>query len=71
MAIENHQLIDIIKRQMGDKSLTDFALLHNFNRSTLSEVLHGARPVTGSIASAFGYIRVKSTHITFKKKASK
>jgi hypothetical protein len=69
MAIENHQLVDIIRRRQGERTLRAFAQSLQIQPTYLSEVLNGIRPVGATLASQMGYTRVKTTHIRFAKKA--
>jgi hypothetical protein len=68
MAIENHQLVDIIRRRQGTRTLREFAKSLQFQPTYMSEVLNGIRPVGGRLAQAMGYRRVKTTRIMFDKK---
>lgn len=70
MAIENHQLVDIIKRRQGNRTITEFANDLGVYRSTLSEIINGFRPVTGPIAKAMGYKRVSKIVVMFAKKGA-
>ena len=70
MAIENHQLVDIIRRRRGDRTLGNFAKSLQIQPTYLSEVLNGVRPVGGPLALAMGYKRVKTTRIMFAKKGA-
>lgn len=68
-SIQNHQLVELIKKRQGDAPLGAFAKTLNVNLSTLSEILNSIRPVTGPVARAMGYKRMKTVHVTFAKSA--
>lgn len=70
MAIENHQLVDIIRKRQGENSLRTFATSLDLSAAYLSEVMRGMRPVGPKLAKAFGYVMVKTTVIRFKKKGT-
>lgn len=67
-SIQNHELVDIIKKWQGDQTLAVTAANLNIAKSALSETLNGRRPVSAKLAAAFGYKRMKTTHITFAKR---
>ena len=69
MAIENHQLVDIIRKRQGDDSLRTFAKSLNLSAAYLSEVMRGTRPVGPKLAKLFGYVIIRTTVIRFAKKA--
>jgi hypothetical protein len=68
-SIENHELVDIIRKRQGDRTLRSFAKSLQFQPTYLSEVLNGIRPVGGRLAAEMGYKRVKTVRIRFAKKA--
>ena len=67
--IQNHELVDIIRKRQGERTLAAFAKSIQFQPTYLSEVLNGIRPVGGRLAAEMGYKRVKTVHIAFAKKA--
>jgi hypothetical protein len=68
MAIENHELIDIIKAKQGDSSLRTFATSLGYSAAYLSDVFRGRRAVGPGLADAFGYVPIVTRHVQFKKK---
>lgn len=69
MAIENHQLVDIIRRRQGRQTLGAFAKSIAVQPTYLSEVMNGIRPVGDPLARKFGYARMKVIKVMFAKTA--
>lgn len=69
MAIENHELVDIIKKRQGKISLRTFAKSIGLTAAYLSDVYRGNRPVGPKLAEAMGYTVFKEEHITFRRKS--
>ena len=69
MAIENHELVDIIKSKQGMLSLRAYADSIGFSAAYLSDIFRGRRAVGPGLAEAFGYAPVVTRHVQFKKKA--
>lgn len=70
MAIENHQLVDIIRKRQGRQRLGAFARSIDVQPTYLSEVMNGIRPVGDPLARKFGYARVKVVKVMFAKTAA-
>lgn len=71
MAIEHHELLDIVKSRQGDRSLRAYARSLDLSAAYISDVYRGKRPVGPFLAEAMGYEPVQVTHITYKKIARK
>lgn len=67
MAIENHELLDIIKAKQGELSLRSFATSLGFSAAYLSDVYRNKRPVGPNLAKKMGFEPVTVTHTTYKK----
>ena len=70
MAIDNHELVDIIRKRQGKSSLRLFAPTLGVSAAYLSDVYNGNRPVGPRLCAAMGYKRVKTVRIMFAKKGA-
>ena len=68
MAIENHELVALIKKRQGDTSLRTFAPTLGVTAAYLSDVYNGNRPVGPRLCAAMGYARTRTVRTQFKRK---
>lgn len=70
MAINNNELVDMIKKRQGEQVLKDYARSLGVSQGYLYDVYAGNRPVGPRLSKAVGFSRVKTTVIRFKKVAA-
>ena len=64
--MENHELVELIKKRKGKASLRAFATEIGLSAAYLSDVFRGNRAVGPRLAVLMGYVPV--THISFRNK---